>query len=83
VVTRAGSWGSYGTAIEVRHANNLRTRYAHLSGIARGVRAGVRVDQGQVIGFVGSSGLATGSHLHYEFLRDGSHVNPASARTQD
>jgi murein DD-endopeptidase MepM/ murein hydrolase activator NlpD len=77
VVTRAGSWGSYGTAIEVRHANNLRTRYAHLSGIARGVRAGVRVDQGQVIGFVGSSGLATGSHLHYEFLRDGSHVNPA------
>ena len=77
VVTRAGSWGSYGTAIEVRHANNLRTRYAHLSGIARGVRSGVRVQQGQVIGYVGSSGLATGSHLHYEFLRNGSHVNPA------
>lgn len=77
VVTRAGPWGGYGTAIEVRHANNLRTRYAHLSGIARGVRSGVRVEQGQVIGFVGSSGLATASHLHYEFLRDGSHVNPA------
>ncbi|MDH3732229.1 MAG: M23 family metallopeptidase [Gemmatimonadota bacterium] len=77
VVTRAGGWGSYGTAIEVRHANNLRTRYAHLSGIARGVRSGARVEQGQVIGFVGSSGLATASHLHYEFLRDGSHVNPA------
>ncbi len=77
VVTRAGAWGSYGTAIEVRHANNLRTRYAHLSGVAKGVRSGVRVDQGQVIGFVGSSGLATASHLHYEFLRNGSHVNPA------
>ncbi|MDX1395236.1 MAG: M23 family metallopeptidase [Gemmatimonadota bacterium] len=77
VVTRAGPWGGYGTAIEVRHANNLRTRYAHLSGIARGVRSGVRVQQGQVIGFVGSSGLATASHLHYEFLRNGSHVNPA------
>ncbi len=77
VVTRAGAWGGYGTAIEVRHANNLRTRYAHLSGIARGVRSGVRVQQGQVIGYVGSSGLATGSHLHYEFLRNGSHVNPA------
>ena len=77
VVTRAGPWGSYGNAIEVRHANNLRTRYAHLSGIARGVRSGVRVEQGEVIGFVGSSGLATASHLHYEFLRDGSHVNPA------
>jgi len=80
VVTRAGPWGSYGTAIEVRHTNNLRTRYAHLSGIARGVRSGVRVEQGQVIGYVGSSGLATAAHLHYEFLRNGSHVNPASMR---
>ncbi|MFV1986462.1 MAG: M23 family metallopeptidase [Gemmatimonadota bacterium] len=77
VVTRAGPWGSYGNAIEVRHANNLRTRYAHLSGIARGVRSGVRVEQAQVIGYVGSSGLATASHLHYEFLKNGSHVNPA------
>jgi len=77
VVTRAGPWGGYGNAIEVRHANNLRTRYAHLSGIARGVRAGTRVEQGQVIGYVGSTGLATAAHLHYEFLRNGSHVNPA------
>ncbi len=78
VVTRAGRWGSYGIAIEVRHANNLRTRYAHLSGVARGIVRGTRVEQGQVIGYVGSTGLATGSHLHYEFLRDGRHVNPAS-----
>ena len=77
VVTRAGAWGGYGTAIEVRHANNLRTRYAHLSGVARGVRAGMRVEQGDVIGYVGASGLATAAHLHYEFLRNGSHVNPA------
>ena len=77
VVSRAGPWGGYGTAVEVRHANNLRTRYAHLSGIARGVRRGARVEQGQVIGYVGSSGLATASHLHYEFLRGGQHVNPA------
>ncbi len=77
VVTRAGPWGGYGNAIEVRHANNLRTRYAHLSGIARGVRRGARVEQGQVIGYVGSSGLATATHLHYEFLRNGQHVNPA------
>jgi murein DD-endopeptidase MepM/ murein hydrolase activator NlpD len=77
VITRAGPWGGYGTAIEVRHANNLRTRYAHLSGLARGIRSGQRVSQGKVIGYVGSSGLATAAHLHYEFLQNGSHVNPA------
>lgn len=80
VVTRAGPWGTYGTMIEVRHANNLRTRYAHLSGVASGIRSGTRVEQGQVIGYVGSTGLATAAHLHYEFLRDGLHVNPASLR---
>lgn len=76
-VSRAGPWGGYGTAIEIRHANALRTRYAHLSGIARGVRAGGRVEQGQIIGYVGSSGLATAAHLHYEFLQNGRQVNPA------
>ena len=77
-VSRAGSWSSYGTAIEIRHANNIRTRYAHLSGVARGVGPGTQVEQGQVIGYVGATGLATGPHLHYEFLRDGAQVNPAS-----
>ncbi|MCG8466876.1 MAG: M23 family metallopeptidase [Gemmatimonadetes bacterium] len=76
-VTRAGPWGGYGNAIEIRHANNLRTRYAHLSGIARGVRAGAQVEQAQVIGYVGATGLATGNHLHYEFLQNGRQVNPA------
>jgi murein DD-endopeptidase MepM/ murein hydrolase activator NlpD len=76
-VIRAGSWGSYGTLVEIRHANELRTRYAHLSGIARGVRSGVRIEQGHVIGYVGSTGLSTGPHLHYEFLQNGRQVNPA------
>jgi murein DD-endopeptidase MepM/ murein hydrolase activator NlpD len=77
IVTRAGRWGTYGNIVEVRHANNLRTRYAHLSRISGGVTVGVRVDQGQVIGRVGSTGLSTASHLHYEFLKNGTHVNPA------
>ncbi len=77
IVTRSGRWGTYGNIVEVRHANNMRTRYAHLSRISGGVTAGVRVDQGQVIGRVGATGLATASHLHYEFLKDGTHVNPA------
>ncbi len=77
VVTRAGRWGGYGLAVEIRHANNIRTRYAHLSSINTGVRAGMRIEQGRQIGRVGSTGLSTASHLHYEFLRNGSQVNPA------
>lgn len=76
-VSRAGWWGGYGRVVEVRHTNGLRTRYAHLSRIAKGVLAGGRVEQGQTIGFVGSSGLSTGAHVHYEFLRNGRHVNPS------
>ncbi len=70
-VTRAGWWGGYGRIIEVRHVNGYRTRYAHLSFVAKGIRPGVRVRQGQLIGNVGSTGLATGPHLHYELLREG------------
>ncbi len=76
VVTRAGFAGGYGRLVEVRHAQGIRTRYAHLSSIALRVRPGARVNQGDVIGRVGSSGLATGPHLHYEFLRNGHHQNP-------
>jgi murein DD-endopeptidase MepM/ murein hydrolase activator NlpD len=75
-VTRAGWWSSYGRAVEIRHANGIRTRYAHLSAIGAGIRVGARISQGQVIGRVGSSGLATGPHLHYEFMQNGSHRNP-------
>jgi len=77
-VTRAGTWGNYGRMVEIRHTRGIQTRYAHLSSIAAGIRVGTRVDQGQVIGRVGSTGLATGPHLHYEFLQNGAHRNPST-----
>jgi murein DD-endopeptidase MepM/ murein hydrolase activator NlpD len=77
-VTRAGVWSSFGRIVEIRHVKSFSTRYAHLSSIASGVKVGAFVQQGQVIGRVGSSGLATGPHLHYEFLQGGQHRNPAT-----
>lgn len=71
VVLRAGRYGGYGNLIELRHANGITTRYGHLSRFASGIRPGVRVTQGQTIGFVGATGLATGPHLHYEFRVNG------------
>jgi murein DD-endopeptidase MepM/ murein hydrolase activator NlpD len=71
VVQRAGWSGGYGNLIELRHRNGITTRYGHLRGFARGVRSGARVTQGQTIGFVGSTGLASGPHLHYEFRVNG------------
>jgi murein DD-endopeptidase MepM/ murein hydrolase activator NlpD len=75
-VTFAGSKGGYGNVVTVRHPNGYTTLYAHLSGIAQGMHQGRRVIQGEVVGFVGSTGLATGPHLHYEFLVNGVHQNP-------
>ena len=74
-VTRAGWWGGYGRIVEIRHVNNYVTRYAHLSFIAKGIRRGVRVRQGQLIGHVGQSGLATGPHLHYELRHNGKAID--------
>jgi len=74
-VTRAGTWGGYGRMVEIRHTKGITTRYAHLSAV--GVRVGQAIDQGDVIGRVGATGLATGAHLHYEFLQGGRHRNPA------
>jgi murein DD-endopeptidase MepM/ murein hydrolase activator NlpD len=71
MVLRAGRAGGYGNLIELRHVNGITTRYGHLRGFARGIRPGVRVVQGQTIGYVGSTGLATGPHLHYEFRENG------------
>jgi len=76
IVTRAGRDGGYGNLIELRHANGIRTRYGHLSGLARGLRLDGHVAQGETIGFVGSTGLSTGPHLHYEFLINGRPANP-------
>jgi murein DD-endopeptidase MepM/ murein hydrolase activator NlpD len=71
IVLRVGRAGGYGNLIELRHLNGITTRYGHLRGFARNIRSGVRVEQGQVIGYVGSTGLATGPHLHYEFRMNG------------
>jgi len=76
VVKKAGRGGGYGNVVYLRHANGFETRYAHLKSFARGIRAGKRVSQKQVIGYVGSTGLATGPHLHFETLKHGRHVNP-------
>ena len=75
-VTFAGREGGYGNLIEIRHANGIRTRYGHLSKFAKGLRVGQRVTQDQTIGYVGSTGLSTGPHLHYEFLVNGHATNP-------
>ena len=71
VVLRAGWVGGYGNLVELRHLNGITTRYGHLRGIARKIHRGSRVEQGQVIGYVGSTGLASGPHLHYEFRMNG------------
>jgi murein DD-endopeptidase MepM/ murein hydrolase activator NlpD len=71
VVQRAGRTGGYGNLVEIRHRSGITTRYAHLRGFGRGIRSGTRVSQGQVIGYVGATGLASGPHLHYEFLVNG------------
>ncbi|HEX7243128.1 MAG TPA: peptidoglycan DD-metalloendopeptidase family protein, partial [Longimicrobiaceae bacterium] len=80
VVGRAGWGGGYGNVVEIRHRNGYASRYAHLRGFAAGLRAGARVRQGDVIGYVGSTGLSTGPHLHYEFHEDGRPINPSSIK---
>lgn len=79
-VQMAGRNGGYGNYIRIRHGNGYETAYAHLSRFAKGIRAGVRVRQGDVIGYVGSTGASTGPHLHYEVLVNGKQVNPASIK---
>jgi murein DD-endopeptidase MepM/ murein hydrolase activator NlpD len=70
-VTQAGWEGGYGNLIEIRHRNGITTRYGHLRGFASGIHAGAEVSQGEVIGYVGQTGLASGPHLHYEFRVNG------------
>ena len=72
----AGNKGGYGRVVIIQHGQSYTTLYAHMNGYARGIRVGKRVRQGQTIGYVGSSGLATGPHLHYEFRVNGVHRNP-------
>ena len=76
VIEAAGVKGGYGNYIRIRHANSYKTAYAHMHRFAKGVRKGLKVRQGQVIGYVGSTGRSTGPHLHYEVLVNKRFVNP-------
>ncbi len=75
-VAFAGRQGGYGNVVVLRHPNNTSTLYGHLSGFARGLRTGQRIRQGETVGYVGMSGLATGPHLHYEFRVNDVHLDP-------
>lgn len=80
VVRQAGPNGGYGNWVLIAHDQRVSTGYAHLARFAPGIRPGARVRQGQVIGFVGSTGLSTGPHLHYELHTNGRAVNPITHR---
>lgn len=75
-----GRKGGYGRVVIIQHGSRYQTLYAHMNGFKRGIRVGKYVRQGQTIGFVGSSGSATGPHLHYEFRVNGSHRNPLTVK---
>jgi len=83
VVEKAGWTNGYGNQTLLRHANGYVSSYSHQNAIARGVTAGSRVRQGQVIGYVGSTGLSTGPHLHYELIVNGTKVDPLRIRLPD
>jgi murein DD-endopeptidase MepM/ murein hydrolase activator NlpD len=80
-VVKMARWhGGYGNFIELTHTNSYSTGYGHLSRIARGIRPGVRVRQGQVIAYVGSTGRSTGPHLHYEVMLKSKQINPMGVK---
>ncbi len=85
-VLKAERSSSYGNHVEIQHANGYITTYSHMTGFARGIADGVRVRQGQVVGYLGQTGLATGPHLHYEVIVNGHFVDPMRvklARTRE
>lgn len=79
-IEHAGRFSSFGNYIRIRHNSKLKTAYAHLHKIAKGVKVGGRVKQGQIIGYVGTTGRSTGPHLHYEVLVNNVQVNPRSVK---
>jgi murein DD-endopeptidase MepM/ murein hydrolase activator NlpD len=79
-VSLAGRHGGYGNTVIIQHGQRYRTLYAHMQGFAKGVRNGANVKQGQIIGYIGTTGLSTGPHLHYEFQVNGVHVDPLSQK---
>ena len=80
VIVFAGKNGGFGRTIKLKHGGTYSTVYAHLRRIAKNIRRGKKVKQGQIIGYVGQSGLATGPHLHYEFQIHGVHRNPLTVK---
>jgi murein DD-endopeptidase MepM/ murein hydrolase activator NlpD len=80
VVIRAEMTSGYGNRVELQHVNGYVTTYNHMSRFGRGIREGVKVRQGQVVGYVGSTGLSTGAHLHYEVIINGHFVDPMKIR---
>ncbi|PDQ18820.1 peptidase M24 [Mesorhizobium sanjuanii] len=80
VIEKAGWAGGYGKQIIIRHANGYETSYNHQSAFAKGIEPGVRVRQGQTIGYLGQTGLSTGPHLHYELIVNGTKVDPMRVR---
>ncbi len=76
MIEKAEWSGGYGKYIKIKHPNGYETAYGHMSAYAKGMEPGKRVRQGQVIGFVGSTGLSTGAHVHYEILVNGRFVDP-------
>ncbi len=79
-VAFAGRKGGYGKYVKIRHNDTYSTAYAHMKGYGRGIRTGTRVRQGQIIGYVGTTGRSTGPHLHYEIMMSGRQVNPLRVR---
>lgn len=82
IIAFRGRKGGYGNVLIVKHGERYETLYAHLSGFKKGLEDGERVKQGEIIGYVGQTGLATGPHLHYEFRINGVHQNPESLTHQ-
>lgn len=79
-IAKAQWFGAYGRYVSIRHNSEFATAYAHMSRIAPGIKPGGRVQQGQVIGYVGTTGRSTGPHLHYEVLKGSSQVNPMNVK---
>ena len=80
VIEKASWFGGYGRYVQVKHANSYSTAYAHLSRFARGIQPGTRVRQGQIIGYVGTTGRSTGPHLHYEVMVKAKQINPMGVK---
>ncbi len=81
VIERANRYGSYGNYVRIRHNSTYKTAYAHMRNFAKGIKKGKRVKQGQVIGYIGTTGRSTGPHLHYEVIKNGRQINPKSVKS--